>query len=74
MKKLWLFICVALAFAKAESQVVINELDADTPGTNDKQFVELKSDTPFYSLDGFVMVFFNGSTSVNSGMGRSLKF
>ncbi|WP_304015453.1 endonuclease [Nonlabens dokdonensis] len=71
MKKLWLFICVALAFAKAESQVVINELDADTPGTNDKQFVELKSDTPFYSLDGFVMVFFNGSTSVNSGMGRS---
>jgi endonuclease I len=71
MKNIWFIIIVVLAFAKAESQVVINELDADTPSTNDKQFVELKSDTPFYSLDGFVLVFFNGSTSVNSGMGRS---
>ncbi len=44
-------------------QVVINELDCDTPSIDDKEFVELKSDTPNYSLDGFVVVFFNGSDS-----------
>lgn len=71
MKKLYFLLFVVLAFAKAESQVVINELDADTPSTNDRQFVELKSDVPFYQLDGFVLVFFNGSTSSSTGMGRS---
>ena len=39
-------------------QVVINELDCDTPGIDDKEFVELKSDTPNFGLDGFVLVFF----------------
>ncbi|MGJ8685148.1 MAG: endonuclease [Nonlabens sp.] len=72
MKKLIAFISIVvfgLAFAKA--QVVINELDADTPSTNDRQFVELKSTTPFFSLNGYVLVFFNGSTSSSTGMGRS---
>jgi len=44
-------------------QVVINELDCDTPGIDDKEFVELKSDVPNFDLDGFVLVFFNGSSS-----------
>lgn len=43
--------------------VVINELDCDTPGVDDKEFVELKSATPNFSLDGFILVFFNGSAS-----------
>ncbi len=43
--------------------VVINELDCDTPGVDDKEFVELKSVTPNFSLDGFILVFFNGSAS-----------
>jgi len=45
------------------SQVVINELDSDTPSTDDKEFIELKSTTPNFSLDGYVLVFFNGNTS-----------
>lgn len=45
------------------AQVVINELDCDTPGIDDKEFIELKSDSPNFSLDGFVLVFFNGSES-----------
>jgi hypothetical protein len=46
------------------SQVLrINELDCDTPGTDDKEFVELKSQTPNFALDGYVLVFFNGSDS-----------
>ncbi|WP_299226616.1 endonuclease [uncultured Psychroserpens sp.] len=45
------------------SQVVINELDCDTPGTDNMEFVELLSEVPNFNLDGFVLVFFNGSTS-----------
>ncbi|CAL2106258.1 Endonuclease I [Tenacibaculum sp. 190524A02b] len=44
-------------------QVVINELDCDTPGVDDKEFIELKSDIPNFDLEGYVLVFFNGSTS-----------
>ncbi|RZJ66154.1 MAG: T9SS type A sorting domain-containing protein [Flavobacterium sp.] len=47
------------------SQVVINELDSDTPSTDDKEFIELKSDVPNFSLDGYVLVFFNGATNSN---------
>ncbi|MEO5789749.1 MAG: endonuclease I, partial [Gelidibacter sp.] len=47
----------------ALSQVVINELDCDTPGIDDKEFVELLSETPNFPLDGYVLVFFNGSVS-----------
>lgn len=47
------------------AQVVINELDSDTPGTDIKEFVELKSTTPNFSLDGYVLVFFNGSNSLS---------
>lgn len=46
------------------AQVVINELDSDTPGSDVLEFVELKSATPNFSLNGYVLVFFNaGSTS-----------
>ena len=46
------------------AQVVINELDSDTQGSDVLEFVELKSATPNFSLNGYVLVFFNaGSTS-----------
>lgn len=48
------------------SQVVINELDCDSSGIDDKEFIELKSDTPNFPLDGFLVVFFNGSVSGNN--------
>lgn len=44
-------------------QVVINEFDSDTPSTNDKQFVEIKSATANFSLNGYVLVLFNGTGS-----------
>lgn len=43
--------------------LVINELDCDTPGIDDKEFVELRSETPHFSLNGYVLVFFNGSAA-----------
>ncbi len=45
----------------AISQLVINELDCDTPGIDTEEFLELLSDTPNFPLDGYVVVFFNGS-------------
>ena len=45
------------------SQVYINELDADTPSSDNLEFLELKSVTPNFSLDGYVLVFYNGFTS-----------
>ncbi|RZJ33488.1 MAG: T9SS type A sorting domain-containing protein [Flavobacterium sp.] len=66
MKKIYLALALLLAlFGRA--QVVINELDSDSPGTDDREFVELKSDTPNFSLDGYVLVFFNGSSSSSTG-------
>ncbi len=43
--------------------LVINELDCDTPGIDDKEFVEIKSETPNFNLNGYVLVCFNGSAS-----------
>lgn len=50
------------------SQIVINEIDPDTNSTDVKEFIELKSSVPNFSLSGFVIVFFNaGSTAPYSG-------
>ncbi|MBL7886566.1 MAG: endonuclease [Flavobacterium sp.] len=50
-------------FCFAYSQIIINEIDADTPGTDVLEFVELKSTTPNFSLNGYVLVFFNGGSA-----------
>lgn len=48
-------------------QVYINEVDADTPSTDVKEFIELKSVTSNFSLNGYVLVLFNGgSTGVSN--------
>ncbi|WP_431158786.1 endonuclease [Winogradskyella poriferorum] len=48
------------------SQVlVVNELDSDNPSIDTQEFVEIKSQTPNFSTDGYILVFFNGSTSGN---------
>ncbi len=48
-------------FSTFGQAVVINEIDCDTPGIDDKEFVELLSSSPNFPLDGYVLVFFNGS-------------
>lgn len=58
-----LFLLLLLSFSVINAQIVINELDADTPSTDSKEFLELKSETPFFSLDGYVVVFFNATSS-----------
>jgi hypothetical protein len=55
-----------LSFASSYSQAVINEVDADNPGSDNKEFIEIKSTTPNFSLDGYVLVFFNGQTGLGT--------
>jgi len=55
----FLFLC---SFS-IQAQIVINELDCDTPSTDDKEFIELKSSTAFLPLDGYVLVLYNGTGS-----------
>ena len=57
----------ALAAAAANAGptgVVINELDADTPGTDAAEFIELKA-APGTSLNGYVLVFYSGSDDLS---------
>lgn len=67
MKKLY-FLLFTLMFTVASSfgQVVINEIDVDTPGSDTEEFVELKA-APNTSLDGYIVVFFNGSNDLSYG-------
>lgn len=65
MKKFITTILLLFSFI-ASAQVFINELDADTLGSDALEFVELKSATPNFSLNGYVLVFFNG-TSAGTG-------
>ncbi|MBE2206318.1 MAG: endonuclease [Saprospiraceae bacterium] len=51
------------AYLTTAQTLVINELDCDTPGIDDKEFVELRSETPHFPLDGYVLAFFNGSAA-----------
>ena len=67
MKNL-LFTTVFLFSCFTYGQIVINELDADTPSTDSHEFIELKSTTPFFPLDGYTVVFFNGGTSGTSNL------
>lgn len=59
-------ICVSFGFSQT---VVINELDADTPSVDVKEFIELKSfdaggvALPNYPLDGYVLVFYNATST-----------
>lgn len=62
LKKLLCLIALA-CFSVSNAQIVINEIDANTPSTDVKEFIELKTPAPFTALDGYVLVFFNGSSS-----------
>jgi hypothetical protein len=68
MKKITFLLISLFCTLSSFSQVVINEIDADTPSSDILEFIELKSNTPNFSLNGYVLVFFNGgSTSPYSG-------
>lgn len=58
-----LSLALFLLFNVSFSQIVINEIDVDTDGTDQLEFIELKSSTANFSLDGYVLVLFNAGSS-----------
>ena len=71
MRNYFLFLSLLSSFTIFSQVIVINEIDSDTPSIDDKEFVELKTQTPNFSLDGYVLVCFNGNP--NSGTNTALK-
>ncbi|WP_026705171.1 endonuclease [Flavobacterium soli] len=63
MKKYYYTILLIAFCFISNAQIVINEIDADNPSIDTKEFVELKSDVPNFPLDGYVLVCFNGNPS-----------
>ncbi|MCH1547238.1 MAG: endonuclease [Flavobacteriaceae bacterium] len=63
MNKYYILILLLFNFNCTFSQLVINEIDSDTEGFDNLEFVEIKSEEPNYSLDGYLLVFFNGSSN-----------
>lgn len=61
MKHILIYLSLFYCQSILNAQVVINELDCDTPGIDNMEFLELLSDEPNFSLNGYVIVFFNGS-------------
>lgn len=53
-----------MLFGATQAQVVINEVDADQFGTDAAEFIELYG-TPGQSLNGLVMVWFNGAAGTS---------
>ena len=71
MKKYLLFLSLFCTLAGFSQVIVINEIDSDTPSIDTKEFVELKTQTPNTSLNGYVLVCFNGNP--NSGSNTALR-
>jgi len=63
MKKITFIVLLLISGFSWSQILVINELDADTPSVDTHEFIELKSATPNFSTDGYILVFFNGSSS-----------
>lgn len=60
MKKITLIASV-LFYTISFSQLRINEVDVDQTGTDVTEFVEILSESPNFSLENYIVVFYNGS-------------
>ncbi|WP_296315490.1 endonuclease [Winogradskyella sp. UBA3174] len=63
MKRIVVILTLLISGFGWSQVLVVNELDPDTPSTDTAEFIELKSQTPNFSTDGYILVFFNGSNS-----------
>nr|WP_282044375.1 endonuclease [Winogradskyella flava] len=63
MKRLLLLTILLINMSGWSQVLVINEFDPDSPSIDTAEFIELKSQMPNFSTDGYILVFFNGSSS-----------
>lgn len=55
---------LGVGFLSAQT-LIINEADADSPGADNAEFVELYSLTPNFRLERYVLILFNGSNDAS---------
>lgn len=65
MKKITLLAALLLSALSFSQIVLINEVDSDQTGTDITEFLELRTDAPGMSLDGYIVVFYNGSDDLS---------
>lgn len=65
MRYLFVLTTLFIGLISMAQNVVINEVDSDTPSTDTKEFIELKTASPNMSLDTYVLVLFNGGGEVS---------
>ncbi|WP_299129097.1 endonuclease [uncultured Winogradskyella sp.] len=63
MKSLLFFTLIVFTTLAWSQVLVINEFDPDSPSTDTAEFIEIKSEIPNFSTDGYILVFFNGSSN-----------
>ena len=60
MKNLLFTLGIIFPFTLFAQSIYINEIDSDGVGSDEEEFIELFSTTSNFSLDGYVLVLFNG--------------
>lgn len=65
MRDIFIFLSVIFPSLLMAQGVVINEIDADQPGADSTEFVELYGPSGTV-LDGYILVFFNGGDPINA--------
>ena len=63
MHKTITLIFISFFYINTYSQLFINEIDSDTDSVDQLEFIEIKSESPNFSLDGYIIVLFNGSSN-----------
>ena len=63
MYKTITLIFISFFYINTYSQLFINEIDSDTDSLDQLEFIEIKSESPNFSLDGYIIVLFNGSST-----------
>ena len=63
MHKSITLIFISFFYINTYSQLFINEIDSDTDSVDQLEFIEIKSESPNFSLDGYIIVLFNGSSN-----------
>ena len=62
MKKITLLVAMLFATLSISQTIKIVEIDADQTSTDDMEFLEIRTQSSNQSLDGYIVVFYNGSS------------
>jgi len=65
MKKITFIIAILFAGLSIGQTIKINEVDADQTSTDTEEFIEILSENPSQSLDGYIVVLYNGSNDLS---------